>query len=154
GCWVRPRPARRTATRRAGWRGGHMTTLKRWLILFAPAVFTACGAPTVFVLHAPLQPSSTQSVPYTASATDRDGVTAIEIWEDRNTLGTCANGMQCATRVSTTRLQTCPFNPPQQNAQCAFTTSAAYPDGSFIGYRSTARNTQGNSATDGWIYYA
>jgi hypothetical protein len=131
-----------------------MTILRRSLITLTLALLIGCGAPTIFVLHSPLQPSNAQNVTYTATSSDSDGVTSIEISEDRNTLGTCTNGMQCATRVSTKRLTTCNFNPPQPDAQCAFTTTSPYPDGSFIGYRATATNVRGNSATDGWIYYA
>jgi hypothetical protein len=101
-----------------------------------------------------MQPNNTQAVTYTAAASDSTGVASIEIWEDRNTLALCSNGMQCATRVATSRLTSCNFSPPQNNATCTFTTTSGYPNGSFIGYRAVARDTQGNSGSDGWIYYA
>lgn len=121
------------------------------LLLFTLA---ACTSPRVFVLHAPMQPTNTQPVTYTATASDSDGVASIEIWENRNTLTVCSNGMQCATPVSTTRLTTCNFSPAQTNATCPFTTSAGYPDGSFIGYRAVARDTTGRTGSEGWIYFA
>jgi len=93
-------------------------------------------------------------VTYTANASDPDGVASIELWEDRNTLAACSNGMHCATRVSTTRLTTCSFSPALSPATCSFTTPAPYPDASFIGYRAVARDSKGNSAAEGWIYYA
>ncbi|MGI9078694.1 MAG: hypothetical protein ACR2G6_15400 [Gemmatimonadaceae bacterium] len=126
--------------------------------LFSLATFllaSGCStAPRVFVLHAPVQPNNAQTVTYTAAAQDADGVSSIQVWEDRNTLSVCNNGMQCATHVSTTLLRTCSFAPPQNNATCTFTTTAGYPDGSFIGYRAVARDTEGKDGSEGWIYYA
>jgi len=124
-----------------------------WLVL-AALTMSACAGPNVFILHSPIQPSNTQPVTYAARAVDSDGVASMEIWEDRNTLSLCSNGMQCATRVSTSLLRTCNFNPPQTSATCTFTTASGYPDGSFIGYRLVARDALGNSSSEGWIYYA
>ena len=118
------------------------------------AGLAACEGPNVFVLHSPIQPSNTQPVTYTATAVDSDGVASIEIWEDRNTLTTCSNGMQCATHVSTSRLRICNFSPPITNATCTFTTGSGYPDSSFIGYRMVATDSRGNNASEGWIYFA
>jgi len=116
----------------------------KWMVLLGATLLLAgCTSPRVFVLHSPMQPTNAQSVTYTATATDSDGVTAIEIWEDRNTLTTC-NGMQCATNVSTTQLTTCNISPAQVNANCTFTTAGGYPDSSFIAssprYRARARS--------------
>lgn len=118
------------------------------------ALVVGCNNPRVFVLHSPMQPTNAQTVTYTATATDSDRIRSIEIWEDRNTLGSCANGMHCATRVSTSRLTTCTINPPQTPATCTFTTAGGYPDGSFIGYRAVATDTKGDSGSEGWIYFA
>lgn len=126
----------------------------KWIVFLGAALLLAgCTSPRVFVLHAPMQPTNAQPVTYTATATDSDGVTAIEIWEDRNTLTTC-NGMQCANNVSTARLTTCNISPAQVNASCTFTTTGGYPNGSFIGYRAVARDTQGRTGSEGWIYFA
>lgn len=131
------------------------SSLCRPLPIFATLMLAiGCAAPRVFVLHSPIQPNNTQPVTYTATAVDTDAVSSIEIWEDRLTLGLCSNGMQCATRVSTSRLTTCTFSPPQSNATCTFTTASGYPDGSFVGYRAVAANNRGRSASDGWIYFA
>jgi hypothetical protein len=62
--------------------------------------------------------------------------------------------MHCATHVSTSLLRTCNIAPAQNNATCTAITSAGYADGSFIGYRAVARGSSGNTATDGWIYFA
>ncbi|MGK2962233.1 MAG: hypothetical protein ACSLFK_08815 [Gemmatimonadaceae bacterium] len=110
--------------------------------------------PTVFVLHSPIQPNNTQTVTYTATASHADGIAAIEIWENRNRMHLCSNGMQCATSVSTGILRTCTFSPVQTTANCAFTTTAGYPDSSFVGYRAVARSAGNKSATEGWIYFA
>ena len=113
-----------------------------------------CQGPQVFVLHEPIQPSNTQPVTYTASAEDPDGVRSIEIWEDRQELKPCQNGMPCAVRLAITNLKTCALEPPQTQGTCTVTTPVGYPDNSLIGYRSVAIDTKGNRDTDGWIYYA
>jgi len=125
-----------------------------WLLPFTLYLGLGCQGPSVFVLHAPMQPSRTQPVTYTASAQDPDGVRSIEIWEDRNELGWCANGVPCAVRVSTNHLHTCSFTTSEHETTCTFTTTSGYPDRSLIGYRAVATDTRGNSATEGWIYYA
>lgn len=130
----------------------------RWLTLpllgAALCGVAGCNGPSVFILHSPAQPTNAQTVTYTATAQDADGVSSIEIWENRNALTTCNGGMQCATPVSTSLLRTCNFAPTQANANCAFTTASGYPDGSFIGYRTVARDKGGNKAEEGWIYFA
>ena len=126
--------------------------MKRLLVFLVPLA-AACVSPQAFILHSPMQPTSAQTVTYTATATDDEGVTRMEIWEDRNTLTTC-NGMQCASRVSTQMLRRCDFSPAQTNATCTFTTTSGYPDSSFIGYRVVAFDAGGRQGTDGWIYYA
>jgi len=131
-----------------------MVNLLRALGVLAAAALAGCVSPRVFVLHSPMQPTNTQQVTYTATANDSDGVSSIEIWENRNTLTTCTNGMQCATPVSTTRLTTCNFSPALTNATCTFTTSSGYPDGSFVGYKAIARDTTGRTGSEGWIYFA
>ena len=127
---------------------------KRYLsLVIAAFVLGACQGPSVFVLHSPMQPTNAQTVTYTANAVDSDGVSSIEIWEDRNTLSLC-NNVQCANHVSTSLLRTCNFSPAQTNATCSFTTTAGYPDSSFIGYRAVARDSQNKNGSEGWIYYA
>jgi hypothetical protein len=125
-----------------------------YLLPFCLFVLFGCQGPSVFILHSPMQPSRAQPVTYTASAQDPDGVQSIEIWEDRNELGTCANGQPCGTPLATARLHTCTFTPPEKEASCAFTVTSGYPDRSLVGYRAVAADAKGNSATEGWIYYA
>jgi hypothetical protein len=122
--------------------------------LLAALLVLGCQGPQVFVLHAPIQPSNAQPVTYTSSAEDPDGVRTIEIWEDRQELKPCTNGMPCAMRVSVTKLKTCTFDPPDKHGSCAVTTPSGYPDNSLIGYRAIATDARGNRDADGWVYYA
>lgn len=127
------------------------------LALAAVAVLAGCSnwPPGIFVLHSPIQPASTDNVTFTADASDSDGgVATIEIWERRYKLDLCSNGMMCANFVSSALLRTCNFSPPQSPANCTFTTSAAYPDSSFVSYQAKATDSEGASSTNGWIYFA
>ena len=129
---------------------------RQLLVLAAAMLLSACQnwPPGVFVLHSPAQPANADNVTFTAQGRDSDGgIARIEIWERRYLLDVC-NGMQCASFVSSALLETCDFSPPQANATCAFTTTAGYPDSSYVAYQARATDSEGSSATEGWIYFA
>ncbi len=118
------------------------------------AVSVATAAPEVFILHSPIQPSSSQAVTYTATASDPDGIASIVISEERRTLGLC-DGQKCSIFVATSNIQRCLFTSPYQITQpCTVTTTSAYPDASHIGYRVTATNGTGGTSTEGYVYFA
>jgi hypothetical protein len=115
-------------------------------------LLSGCG-PSVLITQSPVQPTNAQNVTYTSQVSGT-GITSVEIWESRYTLGVCSNGMQCAFFQSSALLHTCSYTVPASSPTCTFTTTAPYPDGSFIGFKSIAHAMDGSTGTDGWVYYA